>query len=866
MKYARRILLLLIGVTALFVVVFAALIELTPFDASKLTPSSTPTVIYDKNGNRYATIAAPGSNDLPYSSIPQNLQDAVVATEDHNYWSGSSIDIRGILRAAFVDLWRGQLAQGGSTIEEQLAKIVYLTDQKTFSRKISQIILGVQIDRHFSKQEILAMYLNRVYLGEGAVGVKQAAMKYFGVDLSKDPNGLTLAQAALLAGLPQAPSAYDPIQHPKAALARRNQVLENMAKYGYISEAKAKQTEKLSLELSPHSVPGDIWTQHPLFAQFLFDYADKNGISSELLTQGGLKIYTTLDPQVESAIEQVMENGTHFAAPVNGQPVPAAAVFVDPATGGILGAAGARDAQAARGLDRAYENGQPGSSIKPILEYAPAIEDGLITPDSILDNTPHDFGGGYVPQNDEPNQPGQVTVRYALAHSENVAAVSLLQKLGIQRGIQFAEQDGIQFTADDAKHLGIAIGGMQNGVNAVQMAQAYEAFDDQGVQQQVHLISSIVNASGSTIYQFHPSAKRIMSAQTAATMTSLMEDVVQYGTGTGAAVPGWGVAGKTGTVQFDAGLTGPDQSWIRLAWFDGYTPNMVGSIYMGWNYDEPNPAYHMTGSPSYQCSQIFGDIVRLAEEGRTPQTFQGPQVSPSDANAVTNLQAAWDQAAGGVQLTWSSDAAGQVQFVVTRADVTSPAAGGPPQGPAGGPGHGRGKGRGKAGGQAAGGPAASAGAVTLGQTANLSFVDTSVEPGQTYTYTVQAVDPSSGQPVGQPASITLVVNASTPVPNPTGNLPPDNSLGGGAGVQNTLGNDLGSAGNAVGGTGNAVSGIGNAVGGTGGGSAGNSVGSGSGGTSGTGSTGAGPAGGSGSGPAGGGSAGGGSGGPGGGGP
>lgn len=809
MKYVLRIVLLFVAVTVVFVGVFVALIELTPFDASKLTASTAPTVIYDKNGHQYATIAGHGSYDIPYGDIPKNLQDAIIATEDHTFWNSSSIDVRGILRAAFVDLWTQHLSQGGSTIQEQLAKVVYLTDKKTFSRKFDQILLGVQINSHFSKEQILAMYLNRVYLGEGTVGVEQAAMKYFGVDLRKNPNGLTLDQAALLAGLPQAPSAYDPVQNPKAATARRNQVLANMTKYGYITQATAKQAQQQSLGLSVHALQGDIWTQHPMFAQFIFDYADHNGMNSQMLLQGGLKVYTTIDPQVESAIESVMTKGGHFASSVNGQPVPAAAVFVDPSTGGILGAAGARTATGAHGLDRAYEYGQPGSSIKPVLDYGPAIEAGKVTPDSMLDNQPHDFGQGYTPHNDEPNQPAQVTVRYGLVHSENVAAVSLLQKIGIGTGISFAERDGIQFTAADRKHLDIAIGGMEKGVTALQMAQAYEAFDNQGIQLQSHLITKIVNSQSQSIYNYSPHSTKVMSAQTAATMTDLMQGVVQSGTGTGAAVPGWGVAGKTGTVQYDAGLSGSHPSWLRLAWFDGYTPNMVGSIYMGWNYDGQNSADHMTGSPSYQCSQIFGDIVKLAEQGRAPQTFPSLAPSPQNNGAVTNLQATWNQAAGGVQLTWQSDQAGLLHFVVTRTDVTQAA--GPGGGGPGGAGPGHGHGKGKKGKQQGPPGAPQTAATQLGQTSNLTFTDTGVTTGQTYTYSVQAIDPATGKAVGRPATITLTVNAGASSAN-------NNSVGSSntaAAGNGTSGSAPGNSTNGLGGANSTNSTVNNTTGSTG---------------------------------------------------
>jgi penicillin-binding protein 2A len=762
-RYIARIVIAFAALVVIFAGVFIALVELMPFDASKLDLNSSPTVIYDKNGNRLATISGPGSDDIPYQNIPKDLQNAVVATEDHNYWHGSSIDVKGLLRAAFVDLWSGGLVQGGSTIEEQLAKIVYLTDKKTFSRKFQQIVLGVQIDRHFSKQEILAMYLNRSYLGEGATGVREAAMRYFGVDLSKHPDQLTLNQAATLAGLLQAPSAYDPIAHPDAAMKRRNQVLENMAKYGYISEATAKQVEQQPIGAKWHSLPGDIWTQNPMLAKFLFDYAGKNGIDKDLLTQGGLKVYTTIDPQVQSALNKVFYEtdnyNNHFASAVNGQPVPAAAVFVDPKTGGILGAACGHGKQAISGMDRVFEYGQPGSSIKPILDYAPAIEEGQITPNTVLNNQPHDFGGGFVPQNDEP-MPARVTVRWALAHSANVAAVSLLQQIGIDTGIKFAENMGIQFTQKDRTSLGIAIGGMEKGVNALQMAQAYSAFDNGGIEEQAHLITRIVNQSGDEIYNFAPAAKRVMSQHTAQVMTDLMTDVVTYGTGTGARVPGWGVAGKTGTVQYDQGLNGAHQDWVRLAWFDGYTPNMVGSIYMGWNYDASDPAYHMLSSqqPSFLCSEVFGDVVRLAEQGRTPEQFNLQDIGSSsgtDTNnttqtqtAIKGLSGAWDANTGSVQLQWQSDLAGKVNFVVSRAE-------------------------------------AGAAAAQIGQTASLSFTDQNVSPGTTYTYTVQAVDPTSGATVGSPASVSVQVGTATPG-NTVGNNT-DNSVGNGTGNSTTPG-------------------------------------------------------------------------------
>lgn len=612
---------------------FYALIEMTPMDLSKLTATTEPTVVYDKTGAVYMTIGETPTN-LNYNQIPKNLQNAIVATEDHIFWTGSSIDFRSILRSLFVDISTGSASQGASTIEEQLAKIVYLNDNKTLSYKLKQMVMGVQLDRYFTKQEILTMYLNKLFLGENTVGVEQAAMRYFGVDLAKNPNSLTLDEAALLAGLPQAPTAYDPLVHPQAALTRRNEVLQNMVKYGYITHAQATAAESKPLGAKYHSIPEQSWDTHPLFANVLFDYAAKNGITPQQLLGGGLKVYTTIDPKVQRAVHAVFWSGnydTDFPGAVQG-----AGVFLDPKTGGILGAAGTRrQGYVPFGANRIDSNSSPGSSIKPIMEYAPAITSGNWGPLSILDNQPQDFGGGYIPQNWEgPGGPSKVTLQYGLQWSQNIASVWLLKQIGLQTGIDFALNDGIQLTQQDRQQLGIAIGGMQYGVNPLEMAQAYEPFDNNGVQMKAHLIKKVVNQDGQIIYQFLPSSTVVMTQATATVMTSLMQDVVDFGTGTSAQVPGWGVAGKTGTVQYSAGLNSSASNWIRDAWFDGYTPNIVGSIHIG--YDVSSSEHHMTMyplDPSANAAKVFGDIVRLAEEGDAPRQFSVGPYPPSQGTA-----------------------------------------------------------------------------------------------------------------------------------------------------------------------------------------------------------------------------------------
>ncbi|WP_083486057.1 transglycosylase domain-containing protein [Alicyclobacillus ferrooxydans] len=712
----------------------------TPIDLTKLTSPPEQTVVYDQARHVYMKIGTPPSN-MTYSQIPTDLINAVVATEDHTYWTGSSIDIRSIFRALYVDLRNRQASQGASTIQEQLAKIVYLNDNKTLSYKLQEIAMGVQLSRYFTKQQILSMYLDKVFLGENAVGVREAALRYFGVDIERNPNALTLPEAALIAGLPQAPTGYDPLLHPHAALQRRNQVLQNMATYGYITQAQAAAAEKTPLGVKYHSISQDGWNTHPLFTNVLFDYAAKAGITPQQLLQGGLKIYTTIDPQVQKAVHTVFWSTNYngdFPGPTQGTVVEGAAVFVNPQTGGILGAAGSRKQGYTRlGIDRIFSNSSPGSSIKPIMEYAPAIQSGNWTPTSILNNQPQNFGGGYTPANWEgPNGPKKVTLQYALEESQNIASVWLLQQIGLQTGTAFAMNDGIQLTATDREHLGVAIGGMQYGVNAVEMAQAYEPFDNQGVQVQVHLITQITNQDGQTVYRPKLTTKTIMSPSTATTLTRLMQDVVAYGTGTSAQVPGWAVAGKTGTVQYSSGLTGY-YNWVRNAWFDGYTPNMVGSIYLG--YDNSSPQHHLTMAPldpSANAARIFGDITRLAEAGRSPEQFSaGPfPASLGTANAayalqtpVSGLHASWNAQAKGVNLTWSAKIPGASSYAVTRAMTGG-----------------------------VGSSSSSGSAVEIATTSKPAYLDQSVTPGGTYQYSVQALS-SNGTPLGSPQTITFTV-------------------------------------------------------------------------------------------------------------
>ncbi|MCY0888864.1 MAG: transglycosylase domain-containing protein [Alicyclobacillaceae bacterium] len=789
-RFVLTIVFVFVAIVLLVVGGSLLLVRFMPFKRPQLAAIEQPTEVYDRFGKPYLTLSSQRMPNLTYAQIPKVLQNAIVSTEDHSFWTSSSIDVKGILRSAVVDMTTDSYAEGGSTIQEQLAKILYLTDKKTLIRKLKQVLLGVDLSRYYTKQEILAMYVNHVFMGENAVGMNAAAWRYFGINLAKDPKALTLDDAALLAGMLQAPSGYNPLLHPKAALARRNTVLENMVRYGGLSPKVAAKAAKQPIHASYHSLPGDPWTEHPLFTNFLFSYAAKQGISEAELLQGGLKIYTSINPTVQHAFHIVFwsTNYDHlWPGPTKGIVPEGGAVVLDPKTGGVLGAAGSRKQGFVRlGLDRVYSYSLPGSTIKPVMDYGPAIQTGKWGPTSILDDQPQNFDGDYDPQNWNYNAPHYATLQYGLEDSQNVASVWLLNAIGIKTGADFAMRDGIHLTTADQHHLSIAIGGIQHGVNPWQMARAYEPFDNGGVQMAPHLIDSIVNDRGQVIYQFQRSAKTIMSPSTARTMTSLLQDDVDYGIDGVIGVKGWGTAGKSGTQQYSS--VG-HSTWVSDGWFCGYLPNMVGAAYVG--YDNSDAAHHLLWNathvdPAWNAGMILHEVFKLSTEHMQPEHFaQGPfPESQGERLAAYHLptpiahpMAVWSSATNGVELSWTSKSTVPVDFVVTRktlfSGTTSIAQNVPSSTSTGGVSSttgassttssnatGAGNGSTSSSGSASAaspsnGSAAQSGAtVRLGKTAKTSFFNADVSENGAYVYTIQAVGPDTGFPIGPAVTVT----------------------------------------------------------------------------------------------------------------
>ncbi|WP_424659161.1 transglycosylase domain-containing protein [Desulfofundulus sp.] len=593
------------GVTALGLIAIS-IKDLPAWSEEKLL-SSASTSIYDQNGNLITRVGEENRIPVGLKDIPKHVQEAFLAIEDVRFYQHHGVDIRGIARAAWTDITGGSIQEGASTITQQLAKLSFLSQERTFKRKIQQVILALILERHYTKDEILEMYLNKVYFGEGAYGIQSAAETYF----NKPARDLTLSEGALLAGLVQAPSAYDPFLNPEGATRRRNLVLENMARYGFITPEQAAQAR--AIQLDDMLKPGQ-GRQYPY--PYFVDYVTEelvNQYGSEQVFKGGLRVYTTLDPKIQDAAEKALSDPRNFPASVRDsqgilQPE-GAAVVLDPHTGYIKAIVGGREHTHRLQWNRATmaPGRQPGSTFKPIIVYGPAVEYKGMGPASVIDDIPVTYGN-YNPRNYDGRYRGLVTMRTAIAKSINVVAVRvLMEHVGIADALKFARGLGINLNPD-THGPSIALGGLHEGVTPLQMAAAYGAFANQGIYLEPTAITRVEDASGHVMYEYQPKPFQAMKATTAYLITDMLKTVIESGTGTNARI-GRPAAGKTGT---------SDQG--KDLWFAGYTPELVGVVWIG--YDKPRAMPHEFGGR--YPALIWRQIMTRALQNTPVQDFPRP--------------------------------------------------------------------------------------------------------------------------------------------------------------------------------------------------------------------------------------------------
>lgn len=585
--------------------VFASVKDMPALSPAALE-SSASTMIYDKDGNLVTKLGIKNSVPVSLREVPDNVRKAFLAIEDPRFYDHHGISFRGIARAAWSDLTSGSIREGGSTITQQLVKISFLTPERTAKRKIQEMILAIQVERRYTKDEIFEMYLNNIYLGEGAYGIQAASQIYFGKDVGK----LELEEAALLAGLPQAPSAYSPYRNPEAALKRRNAVLDRMAVNNFISQEQASNAKKKEINLD-RGKPSEKQYPYPYFLDYVTDKLIEKYGETEVF-KGGLKVYTTLDPKIQQIAEAAMARAGNFPsskADANGLLQPQGAVVVlDPSSGQIKALVGGREHTQKRAWNRATHTArQPGSAFKPIAAYGPAIEYKGKGPASVVDDIPVKYGS-WQPKNNDGKFRGLITYRAALASSVNIAAVKVLgDTVGMADAIKFAS--GLDIKLDALNHgLSMALGGLHTGVTPLQMAGAYGAFANNGVYVEPTVILKVEKQDGVILDQPVPKQRQTMKATTAYLLTDMLKSVVTGGTGTGAQI-GRPAAGKTGTTD-----DGKD------IWFVGYTPELVAAVWIG--YDQPTAMPHAYGG-TYPA-RIWREIMSKALAGVPVRDFSQP--------------------------------------------------------------------------------------------------------------------------------------------------------------------------------------------------------------------------------------------------
>lgn len=521
--------------------------------------------VFDSHGRLITTLHS-DQNRLPIdiNKVPQNLQNAFIAAEDNRFYEHIGIDPIGIFRAIFANLTNRGIAQGGSTITQQLAKNAFLSQEQTLKRKIQEAMLALEIEHKYSKKEILEMYMNQIYFGQGAYGIQTAAKTYF----NKDVNELTLTQCAMLAGLPKSPNYYSPFNNLNEAKKRKNVVLDQMVKYGYVSAAEAEdaKNQDLGLSKSHQSKEAD---EYASFIDYVSQQVAKK-YGDDALYKEGLKIYTTMDVDKQHAAVRAMRNLPNNYTDENGLTQPQAAIVsIDPKTGHILAMVGGRGQDSFNRASMAVR--QPGSAFKPFV-YLTALQHDM-TPDTTMNDQPVTYGN-WSPKNAGGSYSGTMTLSDALAHSVNTIAVQLADQVGTKNIIANAKKMGI--TTLDAKddNLAMALGGLTKGVTPLEMASAYGTFANKGVHVKPTAIVKILDRNGNVLEDASTLEKeetktRVMSEQEAYEMTTMLEGVIDHGTGTAAAI-GRPAAGKTGTTDDN-----------KDAWFVGYTPDIVTAVWIG---------------------------------------------------------------------------------------------------------------------------------------------------------------------------------------------------------------------------------------------------------------------------------------------
>lgn len=579
-------------------------------DVSELEgPAPRSTVIYDPNGDVISKVSNSKIEGVSIDQIPNTLIEAVISVEDQRFYDHHGMNYLRMGRALVENAFKGKIVSGGSTITQQLAKNVFLSQERTFSRKFKELIFAKKIERTFSKEEIMERYLNYIYFGNGAWGVQRAAQTYFGKDVSK----LTLSESATIAGIIKAPSNLSPTKNMEKSVKRRNLVLSLMLREQYISQEEYDEAVGQKLVLSDSTVPRNEMN-YPYYIDRVVDEAvNTYELTKDEVLSGGLHITTAINPVVQNALEDVYADDRYFPKSTPDQLLQSASVFVNPKTGGILALVGGRGEYTKGRFNNATDLiRQPGSALKPLAVYTPALENGYNMSDLLLDE-PIDMKG-YSPKNIDQQYRGEVTMYDALTHSYNIPPVWLLDQIGIQEGVSAVERFGISLTKND-RTLGLALGGLDKGTSPLRMAQAFSAFANNGVMEEAHAITEIKDSEGKVLGKWQGESVQVTDAEVAEQMTYMLQGAVEEGTANKAQISGMDVAGKTGTTQLPfEGVEGSKDHW-----FVGYTPDIAGAVWLG--YDKTDADHYLTSTSSSTAPPIFAQVISQSASEYSTKNF-----------------------------------------------------------------------------------------------------------------------------------------------------------------------------------------------------------------------------------------------------
>ena len=598
---------------------------------------SRSTRVFARDGSQLANLYTENRIWIPIAQIPVPVRNAFIATEDQHFYQHHGVDFGGILRAGIAD-WRHEQFQGASTITQQLARRLFLSGQVSIARKVQEALLAIEIERYYTKDEILERYLNIIYFGSGAYGIQAAAHTYFGTDVAR----LSIGQAAMLAGMPAAPSDYSPFVSLQRAKERQRHVLERMVASDFITQAQMDAELEKPLGLISERPTGLQSYKYPYFTTYVTHLLETQ-FGSQATFEGGLQVYTTLDPRMQQAAQDAVSWGITQGKTEGIGAGEGALVAIRPSTGEILAmVGGAEPFSLTNQFNRAWQaRRQPGSSFKAYV-YTAAIDSGM-TPVSTVDDSPISYpmgdGTRWAPKDDDNRFLGPITLRYALAQSRNVVAVKLIEQLGVDRVMEYAKRMGVKAPLE--ANLSLALG--TSGVAPLDQAAGYATIANAGIHIDPTPIRIVRDSFGTPVLDnSYPQQTEVVSAGTAYVVTSMLQSVINEGTGFPNAQIGRPAAGKTGTT-----------SDFRDAWFVGFTPDLVAAVWIGNdNYHQMNESYGgnipariwakfmkaaLAKTPKHDFAFPAGEVrrVTLCDSGRSEVFISGTEPSHICGNGET---------------------------------------------------------------------------------------------------------------------------------------------------------------------------------------------------------------------------------------